>query len=520
MILTVRAGLVVLALECVTVPLGNLPALAGRVCPSRADDQVRCVGATCGGLNAAAAPACHRRCRPAPIHTLAWVESECREDARGLILIRQALRVRRGECDAVTVKEVVGVRVPDPLPQLAGSCETFGESRTGYASPVFGVFQRIAVSPDGSRVVFEITDDFSIFGPQGLPPDQKGIYLVHADGGGLRRVGPPSREAGWRILVDPSVPLLGVSVGQDVRFAFSPDGRRIAYTDKGLGVDGGDAVQVVTVALDSGGRTQVTRLPVSNPPLPNLPVYGLRFLDDDTILFFSTADADGRHPDGGFYRVRIDGSGFEALPGPLIVPGSRLVPRFVVTGRRIYVLNLGFPDIPPANPLPFFATVTVEVFLVDGERLLQLTNFGRVDTAGFFVGVGGRRIFFEASVDLQGRNPTESCQLFSIDRLGRNLRQITDLNRGGPHVTTGCSTSSDGCFIGPATQDPGTGTIVFIAECDPFGTSPNGGQVFAMRPDGSGLRQFTDTNDLVVEPDGTVVATLPGPIGYSARFGF
>src|SRR5262245_55278630 len=102
MILTARAGLVVLALKCVTMPLGNSPALAGRVCPSRADDQVRCVEATCGGLHGGAAPACDRRCRPAPIRTLAWVESECREDARGLILTRQALRVRRGECNAVT----------------------------------------------------------------------------------------------------------------------------------------------------------------------------------------------------------------------------------------------------------------------------------------------------------------------------------------------------------------------------------------------------------------------------------
>jgi hypothetical protein len=68
-------------------------------------------------------------------------------------------------------------------------------------------------------------------------------------------------------------------------------------------------------------------------------------------------------------------------------------------------------------------------------------------------------------------------------------------------------------------QDPVSGTIVFISACDPFGTPSAGGEVFAMRPDGSGLRQLT-TGGVVVEPDGTAVATLPGPIAYSARLGF
>jgi len=39
-----------------------------------------------------------------------------------------------------------------------------------------------------------------------------------------------------------------------------------------------------------------------------------------------------------------------------------------------------------------------------------------------------------------------------------------------------------------------------IVACDPFGTSPGGGQVFATRPAGSGLRQLTGTDDLVVAP--------------------
>jgi hypothetical protein len=50
-----------------------------------------------------------------------------------------------------------------------------------------------------------------------------------------------------------------------------------------------------------------------------------------------------------------------------------------------------------------------------------------------------------------------------------------------------------------------------------LGTNPNGGQVFAMRPDGSRLRQLTDTRGLVVGADGSVTANLPGPWAYSSR---
>ena len=51
------------------------------------------------------------------------------------------------------------------------------------------------MSPDGAAVVFEVTDDFSINPPLPLhlPPEQKGIFFVRADGSGLRSLGPPSR---------------------------------------------------------------------------------------------------------------------------------------------------------------------------------------------------------------------------------------------------------------------------------------------------------------------------------------
>jgi Tol biopolymer transport system component len=65
-------------------------------------------------------------------------------------------------------------------------------------------------------------------------------------------------------------------------------------------------------------------------------------------------------------------------------------------------------------------------------------------------------------------------------------------------------------------QDPVTGTLVFYSTCNALGTTPYGAQIYAMRPDGSALRQLTDTAGYVVAPDGAISAELPGPTAYSA----
>ncbi len=44
--------------------------------------------------------------------------------------------------------------------------------------------------------------------------------------------------------------------------------------------------------------------------------------------------------------------------------------------------------------------------------------------------------------------------------------------------------------------------------------NPNGGQIFAIQPDGTGLRQLTDSRGLVKEADGTYSGELPGPWAY------
>ena len=162
------------------------------------------------------------------------------------------------------------------------------------------------------------------------------------------------------------------------------------------------------------------------------------------------------------------------------------------------------------------------IFALDGERFLQITpNTETSDMNLDLVTRDGRRVVFHAPVDFVGRNPTSNCQLFSVDTLGGDLRQLTEFALGGACerlASPSCALSgSSGCSIVQAEQDALTGTIVFYSSCDPCGTNPNGGQIFAMRPDGSGLRQLTRARGRFTDADGALVVELPGPFRSVTR---
>jgi hypothetical protein len=57
---------------------------------------------------------------------------------------------------------------------------------------------------------------------------------------------------------------------------------------------------------------------------------------------------------------------------------------------------------------------------------------------------------------------------------------------------------------------------MFYSMCDPLGTNPDGGQLFAMRADGTSLRQLTHVRGAVTEADGTVDVELLGPWTHAA----
>jgi hypothetical protein len=82
----------------------------------------------------------------------------------------------------------------------------------------------------------------------------------------------------------------------------------------------------------------------------------------------------------------------------------------------------------------------LELFLVDGKNLVQLTNFRRADThiSGVENLVARGRVFFVASADPLRENPDGVCQLFSINERGGDLRQLTHLPSDG-RAPLGCS---------------------------------------------------------------------------------
>src|SRR5262249_61175268 len=90
---------------------------------------------------------------------------------------------------------------------------------------------------------------------------EEGIFVVRDDGSGLRRLGPASRDPSFRIVPDASSPTGGFRTSGGTQFSFSPDGRDVVFTDLGPGPGADDAVQIFTLDVATGTRSQLTNLP-------------------------------------------------------------------------------------------------------------------------------------------------------------------------------------------------------------------------------------------------------------------
>jgi hypothetical protein len=546
-------------------------------------DAADCIRDECTGLRGTEKRSCKANCRGRsgfthpPIGTLAYVVTECRllPDPDRLLDERrytfgQSLHIRRGNCDDVTISYCRGgANVGRPCLEDSdceggvcgggflsddgggGGCRLLADYRLGSPFQVAGVFQRFGVSPDGSIVVFEVAAHLGL--STSIEEERKefeaaaerlgnfGTYSVRADGSGLRRLGGASRAGPWDQVLPSSAELPGGGFMGYRGFNFSPNGRTVVLTDLD---DTGAAFQVVTLDLASGDRKVLTRL----PPAPSLcPTRDLRiprpggtpaFIDDERILFYTFAKNEGPADDicSGtcepqaaacvheltYMKVRTDGSGLKLLRPPF-PSGTDIAPRFSIFARPRNLLTL-FTDEPPKKPHPIVEGLSgsraTEVYVNSGKDLLQLTIFGRDDTFAGTVAADGRRALFVASHNRHGRNPTENCQLFSVDVIsGGRIRQLTTFREveEGAISARGClaGSKSEGCRLGQVLEDPTSGTLLFGSSCDPFETGLDGEQIFAIRPDGSGLAQLTHTRGRVDSADGSVTIELPGPWGYS-----
>src|SRR5262249_22425506 len=323
---------------------------------------------------------------------------------------------------------------------------------------------------------------------------EEGIFVVRDDGSGLRRLGPASRDPSFRIVPDASSPTGGFRTSGGTQFSFSPDGRDVVFTDLGPGPGADDAVQIFTLDVATGTRTQLTHLPaVPDRAVGTGGLYAGTavpfFLPDGRIAFQSFGNLCGTNPEGKLLQfiIKRDGSDLRSVTPPVAVRGGRLVPILGVTGagarRRADALSV--PGT-PMNPEAGTGDAISEVFFIDGKRVLQLTHFGRVDTMTPNLTPDGHHVIFVASADPFGTNPSGTCQLFSIGTGGSGLRQLTHF--GQPqYSTTGCGAfEPPGCYIlSPGSVDPATGTLLFYASCDPFGANLYGDQLFAIRADGT-----------------------------------
>jgi len=168
--------------------------------------------------------------------TLAYVTSGCREMAADLSGY-QTLRVRRGEREPVVLREIG--------PQLRasdGTCTAYGVGQNGSFSVAGFALQRLGVSPDGSTVVYEITDDHLFTVPNAVvPPEEEGIFLVRTDGSDVRYLGPASREPAFRLAPDPVAPT-GLNGSTSTFLGFNASGTTVVFPD--LGPDGSISVEL------------------------------------------------------------------------------------------------------------------------------------------------------------------------------------------------------------------------------------------------------------------------------------
>src|SRR5262245_11320109 len=494
-----------------TAPRGG----AAATCQSTCTQQLEACKQTCPGggqgrrdCRAACAERSNCTAPGARIRMLAYVVTECTTDPQKRSSLKQTLFVRHGNCDAVPVA-AFGPSHPVTTP-FGDLCTSYGVQRLGSSfyeidrGRSVGVFQNAAVLRDGSTV-FNLTKQLSNL--PALTPDvpEEGIFVVRADGSGLRRLGPPSRA-----------PQLF-----SFRWSVSPDGRTIAFIDLGDPNEPPyyEAPQVFLLDTRRNRRKQLTH----QARRPNLVVddNGIAlpiFLNKRTIAYYSGSTG----IDLRAFQVTTDGK--ESALGTFIAAnGAQIVSRFEVTSGSPHEVLGEFPNEPSVNTPGRFAR---EAFLVDGKQLVQLTNFHRSDTisgglggAGLFV--RGRMLFLATANDT-GENPHELCQLFSIDTLGKpsSLRQLTHLPFDGrPSSSSGCIFPPPGCGIWSLSTaaDGVTGTVLFESSCDPVGANPFGDQIFAMRPDGTGLRQLTNARGMTTDPDGTVHVEMPGPFAYAGQ---
>ncbi|WP_380281376.1 hypothetical protein [Kitasatospora purpeofusca] len=153
-------------------------------------------------------------------------------------------------------------------------------------TPYSGTVTDPAWSPDGKQLVFSYRTSAT-----GQPANSRALYIVNADGTGLRRLTPWELRAGDRA-------------------NWSPDGSRIVFTTYPADPDNAPGGGIYTVHPDGTAVEALT-------PGPSDITYGVAsYSPDGTAIAFAQAPAGGTSE---LYTMRADGSGVARVtdtPGP------------------------------------------------------------------------------------------------------------------------------------------------------------------------------------------------------------
>ena len=333
----VRVAILFLAVGCVGFAT---PALATPRCTKTCRRETAgCERTRCATLRGAARQDCLETCRGiggcTRIGTLAYVVSTCTASA-----FHQTLQIRHGDCDPITLLDF-----PEPL-ENPPPCKAIGDARIGVASSaIFGAFHRIGVSLDGRHVVFEVTDDFTIVRRRSIwcrRSNRRGSSSSAPTAGNCAgSARPVAIRTSGSVWIQPPPGTSGPAAPPG--FCFSPDGREVVLTDLGPGPGGEDAVQIFTLDLVTGHRSEpLTQLPLvaDHPVGANVLYPGTGFpcfVPDGRITFQSFGNPDGTNPDGSLatFIMNRDGSDLKRVPLPVEILGSQVVPIFGIAGASV-----------------------------------------------------------------------------------------------------------------------------------------------------------------------------------------